>query len=136
MLTTADGWKIHRVVQPGVGTIPCSYDRHGTCFGLEPPARFCGARVALDVEALDTPLPPMLFSSSGCGRAVEFWVRWTRTEVAAKLFDMPIAAWLRTYGLLPADGRELLRFFPSLRLRTLLTPSHVMSFGCRVEQSV
>lgn len=52
--------------------------------------------VVIDVELADQPVPVALAARYG---AESFWERWTRTECAAKAEDVPIARWLRRYGL-------------------------------------
>ncbi|SDB80609.1 hypothetical protein GA0111570_102400 [Raineyella antarctica] len=56
-------------------------------------------RYAIDAEYADRPLPRALTRRFG---TEDFWTRWTRGEVCAKLTDTPILLWVDTYGL-PAD---------------------------------
>lgn len=56
-------------------------------------------RYAIDAEYADRPVPRTLASRFG---GDDFWTRWTRAEVCAKLTGTPILLWIDTYGL-PAD---------------------------------
>lgn len=57
------------------------------------------ARYAVDAEYADRPVPATLARRYG---TTDFWTRWTRAEVCAKLTDTPILLWLTRHGL-PAD---------------------------------
>jgi hypothetical protein len=130
VLTTPDLWRVHRSVTSGVVTMPPrSYDRYGSCFSLQAPPDLFPKALALDIEARDTAVPSMLYSLSGCKGTDEFWAIWTRSEVAAKLLNIPILAWIRTHGLLSTIEKNSPHFSPDLKTRTLLTSSHVISFG-------
>ncbi|WOP19832.1 hypothetical protein [Raineyella sp. LH-20] len=64
------------------------------------PADLSGiARYALDAEYADRPVPVALARRFG---GEDFWARWTRAEVCAKLTDTPILVWIRLHGL-PTD---------------------------------
>ncbi|QGF23574.1 hypothetical protein [Raineyella fluvialis] len=56
-------------------------------------------RYAIDAEYADRPLPAALTRRFG---DQDFWTRWTRAEVCAKLTDTPILLWIDLHGL-PAD---------------------------------
>ena len=57
------------------------------------------ARYAVDAEYADQPVPAAMARRFG---PADFWTRWTRAEVCAKLADTPILLWLDAYGL-PVD---------------------------------
>jgi hypothetical protein len=61
-------------------------------YGSPPP----GWRLAIDAEVSDAPVPAALAARYG---AAAFWTRWTRAESMCKVFRVPIALWLRRYGL-------------------------------------
>lgn len=80
----------------GTSRLPASYDANGTRYLWFPSGAIDGT-LALDVELLSSAPPPLLrerFADVG-----DFWTAWTRTEVACKLSDIPIAVWLRRFGL-------------------------------------
>ncbi|MCT2587184.1 hypothetical protein [Actinophytocola gossypii] len=54
----------------------------------------------IDAELADQRVPPALAARYGASPE-EFWPRWTRTECAAKLADVPITLWLAEHGLDP-----------------------------------
>jgi hypothetical protein len=56
-------------------------------------------RWAIDAEIAAQPVPPALAARTGIRDPDEFWCRWTATEVACKLFDVPIMAWIKRHGL-------------------------------------
>lgn len=61
---------------------------------------------AVDAEIAAQPLPPALLARLGAprdGEPVTFWEAWTRAEVCAKLFDVPILVWITRHGL-PASS--------------------------------
>lgn len=62
------------------------------------PARPAG-RYAVDAEYADRPVPAAMARRHG---AEDFWTRWTRAEVCAKLTATPVLLWLAAHGL-PAD---------------------------------
>lgn len=70
----------------------------GTVLGWLP-ADSSDVRHAVDAEYADQPVPPTLAARYGPD---DFWTRWTRAEVCAKLTDTPILLWLTAHGL-PAD---------------------------------
>lgn len=74
-----------------------SYLADGRCVGWF--TAFPGM-VAIDAELGDRPAPSALGKRFG---TVDFWVRWTRTECAAKLSNTPITLWLNRYGLEVSD---------------------------------
>jgi len=53
----------------------------------------------VDAEYADQPVPTALARRFG---TMDFWTRWTRAEVCAKLAGTPILLWLDAHGL-PAD---------------------------------
>lgn len=55
-------------------------------------------RAAVDVERTCAQVPPSL-ARRWPAPSEEFWSAWTRTEVLAKLGDVPVLAWLARYGL-------------------------------------
>ncbi|MFB9236713.1 hypothetical protein ACFFWC_14320 [Plantactinospora siamensis] len=61
-------------------------------YGPPPP----GHRLAIDAEVADGAVPPALGRRFG---TADFWARWTRAESLCKAYDLPIAVWLRRYGL-------------------------------------
>ena len=72
-----------------------SYLSDGRCVGWSPSnARL--TRLVIDAELADQDPPATLARRFG---ALGFWERWTRAEVAAKIADVPMAIWLREYGL-------------------------------------
>lgn len=69
-----------------------SYDHLGTAYEWVPLDDRTSSRWALDVERLQGRAPPL----SRDGDEVAFLLRWTRTEVAAKLLGIPaVVAWKR-----------------------------------------
>lgn len=52
--------------------------------------------IVIDAELTGSPIPPALAARYG---REDFWPRWTRAEVAAKLADVPIILWVRQHGL-------------------------------------
>lgn len=58
----------------------------------------------IDAELASQQVPPAVASRYG---PVDFWVRWTRAECAAKLAGVPIPIWLRRHGLTEPVGVEL-----------------------------
>ena len=77
------------------GALTRSYLPDGRCVGWCDAVRGAGSLV-LDAELDDRPPPAALARLYG---AEDFWVRWTRVECAAKMADVPIAVWLRQWGL-------------------------------------
>lgn len=53
-------------------------------------------RRAVDAEVGNQPVPTALTRRAPNLSADEFWVRWTRAEVRAKLHDVPIITWITT----------------------------------------
>ncbi|MEA5153636.1 hypothetical protein [Raineyella sp.] len=71
----------------------------GTVLSWLPPDLLTVTRYAVDAEYADRRVPRTLARRFG---SEDFWTRWTRAEVCAKLTDTPILLWIDTYGL-PAD---------------------------------
>lgn len=71
----------------------------GVVVAWRPPPASAGTRFAVDAEYADQPVPATMARRYG---TEDFWTRWTRAEVCAKLADTPILLWLNAYGL-PAD---------------------------------
>ena len=63
-------------------------------------------RIAVDAEYADQPVPAAMVRRFGTD---DFWTRWTRAEVCAKLTDTPVLLWLAAHGLAadPAAGTGL-----------------------------
>lgn len=75
--------------------------------GALPGPSFSGvARIAVDAERLAQPVPRALRSQYDAADDREFWFRWTRAEVLAKLTDTPILTMLGSHGLPPVDGPD------------------------------
>ncbi|MDQ6686118.1 MAG: hypothetical protein M3Z50_00660 [Actinomycetota bacterium] len=73
----------------------------------------------IDAELARDPVPSALASRYG---PVDFWVRWTRAECAAKLACVPLPMWLREHGLAePAD----------IELHTIRLGDTIVSIGRR-----
>lgn len=73
-----------------------SYLADGRCVGWTPSRCRLRAPVVIDAELADRVPPAALAVRLG---ADAFWERWTRAECAAKLADVPMAIWLRAYGI-------------------------------------
>lgn len=73
--------------------------------------------VVIDAE-IRGPVPPALASRFG---EQDFWARWTRTECAAKLADVPVQVWIAEHGLGAAD----------YEVETLVLADLVVSVGHR-----
>ena len=64
------------------------------------PSKLRSASFAVDAEIITQPVPPALRARLAAAvETAEFWRRWTRAEVCAKLFDVPIVVWVRRHGL-------------------------------------
>lgn len=84
------------IIEPAAGH-SCSGGTHSrtrdariVCWN--PPA--AGFRVAVDAEVAGQAVPGPLARRWGTGDPGVFWRWWTATEVAAKLVDEPIMAWV------------------------------------------
>ena len=53
-------------------------------------------QVAVDAEAVEQPVPGLLARRWRCAEPDLFWTLWTATEVASKLVNTPILAWIST----------------------------------------
>ena len=117
------------------GVAPASYDSRGVRYEWRPNAGF-GERLALDVEALDTPLPEEgLF---GCESSGDFFRAWTRLEVIAKLVGEPILLTLKRLPMrIPLPGTtEMIRLSNSqLELHYVDWPEHQLVFACGVHRT-
>jgi hypothetical protein len=70
------------------------------------PGRAVRGDAACDIEAYDRPVPAP-FRLRG-RTALEFFARWTATEVVAKVLQIPVVIWIREEGLVPCrPGRSL-----------------------------
>lgn len=120
------------------GSHPKSTDWKGTRhFWHHRPSGEC--RHALDVERIDTPIPRPLRPERMSRLA--FFTAWTIAEVHAKLLDIPITLWLRSFPLftLPRGrvvsvraGQEALSIFTDF----FPNGSAVFSCGLRATSSV
>lgn len=62
----------------------------------------------IDAEIADQPVPRALAARFGQGITTrEFWVRWTQTECAAKIANVPISLWISEHGVSPGQ-RDIL----------------------------
>lgn len=86
-------------VRPPDGAPVRSHLPDGLVLTWLPPDDAAGIRFAVDAEYADQPVPAAMARRYG---SEDFWTRWTRAEVCAKLADTPILVWLAAYGL-PAD---------------------------------
>lgn len=90
--------------------------------------------MAVDAE-LDIPPPVALVRRFG---KADFWGRWTRTECAAKLFDVPVVIWWHRFGLdLPTDhGLVVTTVRPRhLDPRLVVSVAYLPDIGLRVRAS-
>ena len=68
---------------------------------------------ACDIEAYDRPVPAPL-RPRGC-TALEFFARWTATEVVAKVLQIPVVIWIREQGLVPCRPGHSLEYLAGER---------------------
>ncbi len=85
-------------VRPPHGAPVRTHLADGLVVSWSPPHPSDGTRYAVDAEYTDQPVPAAMARRYG---SEDFWTRWTRAEVCAKLADTPILVWLATYGLPP-----------------------------------
>jgi len=109
------------IVRQGVYGAIRSYDHRGCVFSWQPPA---GAfrRVAIDVEAKDSPVDAMSrrFGLSPC----EFRLRWTTLEAEAKVLDEPVHLLLKRLGLRDAACAGWTRSAAGVWLCLIEHPTH------------
>lgn len=79
---------------------------------------------AVDAEVCHQPVPPALARRAPNLSADQFWVRWTRAEVRAKLHDVPIITWITTVSW-QTDGD----LDPPADLVTVRDSDLVVSYG-------
>lgn len=79
------------------------------------------ARIAIDAERFDRPVPPALRARACIAGRLEFYAAWTRVEVAAKLADVPVLEWLREEGWSDQVEGTYLATFRLGRLPTVVT---------------
>ncbi|WOQ16765.1 hypothetical protein [Raineyella sp. W15-4] len=85
--------------RPAYGSPTRTHLPDGTVLSWRPADLSVVERYALDAEYTDQRVPAALARRFG---REDFWTRWTRAEVCAKLTDTPILVWIGTHGL-PAD---------------------------------
>ncbi|MDF8262940.1 hypothetical protein [Luteipulveratus flavus] len=108
-----------------------SYLADGRGVAWDPPGRG-GCRLAVDAELAAQRVPGAVVRRARLTEPVEpqdFWARWTRAEVLAKLLDVPILLWVREHGLLVPDlGAEAVAW------RTYAWEDLVVTFAVRGPQ--
>ncbi len=91
--------ELMRAPAPTPSRYPRSYDSAGRCLVWKPTEAFLSFRLACDIEDLRRPVPSVLFRRYRTQNRSDFLIRWTRTEVFAKLFRVPLLIWLSAHGL-------------------------------------
>ena len=91
-----------------------------------------GARHAVDGELAEQPVPRALSGRLPGDGDADPWGWWTRAEVCAKLFDVPILVWISTRGW-PAEGDQVVGDH-RLQVSTHRTHGLVLSLGSLVPE--
>jgi hypothetical protein len=86
-----------------------------------------GVGFAIDAELAGQAVPPALGRRTGTLDPEWFWPAWTRAEVGAKLFDVPILVWFTTI----APDRRDAGASDEVAVLTTLTDGLVVSYGLR-----
>ncbi|MDQ2849357.1 MAG: hypothetical protein M3Y49_01265 [Actinomycetota bacterium] len=85
-----------------------------------------GTAHAVDAEPAYARVSSRLARRVGSDDPVVVWTLWTRAEVIAKLFDLPLLSWLAWPGLMPPAALA-----DQVALRTILVPDDATG-GIRV----
>ena len=108
-----------------------TYTESSKCFVFSPDTRRARTKIAIDAEDLTTQAPFLLNSRSQTSEG--FLRDWTSTECLAKLFDIPILAWIKRMGLYHSSSDVFNEFQyqdAKVSLYTMLWKKHNVVISC------